>query len=243
MDFNSRTNGPRQDFAFQAKVPRGCIAAHVCHFKSSSPILESFRVDYERHCLERPRATTFEGPLFDNHCPNLRDLVLTNVAFIQETMDFSTIRLVHLDITPDFFYDSPTVSQWLDVLETQPSLRYLTMNVHSTFDAKIHPAFSRQVRLPNLEEFDIETAGIEGAHIFASLVLPSHCGIAIQIMEEEETFDDLSFIEIFGETVCRCIKGWSGKGSATNPRTRKLGIGGGRAIFCFASRFRRRCVA
>jgi hypothetical protein len=195
-----------------------------------APILESFRVDCERHFGSEP---TFEGPLFDNHCPNLRDLVLTNVAFIQETMDFSTIRLVHLDITPDFFYDSPTVSQWLDVLETQPSLRHLTMNVHSTFDAKIHPVFSRQVRLPNLEEFDIETAGIEGAHIFAGLVLPSHCGIAIQIKEEEETFDDLSFIEIFGESLSRFIKQWSGKGSATNPELGSWGLEVDELYFAF----------
>jgi hypothetical protein len=196
-------------------------ASQLMHATSNlqAPIIESFRVEYECHCaLERPRATlfSFNGRLFDNQCPNLRDFVLTRVLFIQPTTDFSAIRLVHLDITPDFSSADLTVSQWLDVLETQPSLRYLTMTVQSTYGAEIYPASSRQVRLPNLEQFSIETEGIEGAQIFASLVLPSRCRIAFKIMEEEETFDDLSFIEILGETFCRCIKGWSGKGSTNN---------------------------
>jgi hypothetical protein len=139
-------------------------------------------------------------------------------------MDFFAIRLIHLDITPDVFSAAPTVSQWLDVLEPQPSLRYLTMNIHYTWDAEIYPLFSREVRLPNLQEFNIQTAGIEGPHIFASLVLPSHCGIAIQITEEDETFDDLSFIETFGESLSRCIKRWSGKGSAKDPELGSWGL-------------------
>jgi len=191
-----------------------------------APILESFRVGFGRRFGSEPSHNffAFEGPLFDNHCPNLRDLVLTNVAFLQESMDFSTIRLVHLDITPDCLSAPPTVSQWLDVLETQPSLRYLTMDVHATFDAEIRLVFSREVRLPNLQEFNIEAAGIEGANIFASLILPSHCGIAIHIREDDETFDDLSFIETFGESLSRCIKRWSKKGSAPNPELGSWGL-------------------
>jgi hypothetical protein len=173
-----------------------------------APILESFRVYF---FASAPRLFSFNGRLFDNHCPNLRDLVVvTGVLFIQRTMDFSTIRLVHLDITPDLSSVRPTVSQWLDVLETQPSLRYLTMEVYSVSGNETYPIFSREVRLPNLEKFSIGTAGMEGAHLFASLVLPSHCGIAIEIMEEDKTLEDLSFIETFGETIARCIKRWSG---------------------------------
>jgi hypothetical protein len=41
------------------------------------PMLESFRVGYECHCgLESSHTFSFDGRLFDNFCPNLRDLVL-----------------------------------------------------------------------------------------------------------------------------------------------------------------------
>ena len=189
-----------------------------------APLLESFRIGYECLCAWEPGQSlfSFNARLFDNHCPNLRDFVLTRVPFTQPTMIFSDIRLAHLDINPDLFSAGPTVSQWLDVLETQPSLRYLTMVVPSMSGADGYPMVLREVCLPNLEELSIETTGIEGVDIFASLVLPSHCGIAIQIMEENEEFNPFArLIEILGEGIRGCVKRWSGKGSGS---AKKLAI-------------------
>ena len=183
-----------------------------------APLLESFRIGYKCLCAWEPGQSlfSFSGRLFDNHCPNLRDFVLTRVPFIQSTMQFSDIRLVHLDITLDLFSVGPTVSQWLDVLESQPSLRYLTMVVPSMSGADAHPMVLREVCLPNLEELSIETAGMEGADLFASLVLPSHCGIAIQIMEADEEFNPFGrLIEMLGEGIRGCVKRWSWKGSGS----------------------------
>ncbi|KIM44146.1 hypothetical protein M413DRAFT_25610 [Hebeloma cylindrosporum] len=176
-----------------------------------APMLESFRVQYDRHCGEEPSPAhlSFDGRLFDDYCPNLRDFLMEKVLFTHPPMDLSTVRLVHFDITPDFFAEGPTLSEWLDMLETQPSLRYLTIKVHST-GSELDPVVSRKVCLPNLVEFSIKTAGIEGAEIFASLVLPPRCKISVVIREEDETSDDLSFIELLGETFSECIKRWSG---------------------------------
>jgi len=199
-----------------------------------APILESFRIGHKCICALEPRPTlfSFNGRLFDNHCPNLRDFVLARVPFVQPTMHFSAVRLVHLDITPDLFSIGPTVSQWLDVLETQPFLRYLTMVVPSMPGADAYPIFSRPVHLPNLEEFSIETPGIEGAQIFASLVLPSYCGIVIQIMESDEEFDHfLLLIQILGEGIQGFIKGWSGKGSVKNSNLESWGLEVGEQYF------------
>ena len=93
-----------------------------------APLLESFRIGYKYLCAWEPGQSlfSFSGRLFDNHCPNLRDFVLTRVPFIQPTVHFLDIHLAHLDVTPDLFSIDLTVSQWLDVLESQPSLRYLT---------------------------------------------------------------------------------------------------------------------
>ncbi|KIM41436.1 hypothetical protein M413DRAFT_27788 [Hebeloma cylindrosporum] len=190
-----------------------------------APILESFRVGYKCLCGVTPTSElfSFNGRLFDGHCPNLSDFVLTQVPFIQPTLEIPVTRLVHLDITPDLFSVGPTVSQWLDLLQAQPSLRYLTIAVPSMYNStRNNPITLRQVHLPNLEELSIETPGIEGALIFESLVLPSRCGIAIRITEPDDDFDGLlQLLNSFGESIHGCVNKWSGKSS-----TKKVGSWG-----------------
>lgn len=219
---------------------RGCHedASRLMYATSNlqAPLLESFRIGYKCLCAWEPSSSlfSFDGRLFDNHCPNLRDFVLTRVPFIQPTINFYNVRLAHLDITPDLFPVGPTVSQWLDVLETQPSLRYLTMVVPSMSGADTYAMFSREVRLLNLEELSIETAGIEGAHLFASLVLPSHCGIAIQIMESDEEFSHFSLlVQTLGEGIQGCVKRWSGKGAGSAKKLESWGMEVGEEYFAF----------